>query len=90
MLFFFCPKDVVEEYYSPRKNAEEFLVALFKYRSKEHMLNFMEFIVEKLNTYNNTTPPKSRNFSEKYAALSVLSCLSKQLKKNEVCTATIF
>ena len=74
---------MVEEYYSPRKNAEDFLANLFKYRSKSNMMSFMAFIVERLNAYNAATP-QNRNYSEKFASLSVLACLADELKQNEV------
>ena len=74
---------MVEEYYSPRKNAEDFLANLFKYRSKSNMMSFMAFIVDRLNAYNAATP-QNRNYSEKFASLSVLACLADELKQNEV------
>lgn len=47
------------------------------------MFVFMNFLIERLDVYNNT-PPEQRNYREKFAALSALSCLSDELKGKPV------
>lgn len=77
--------DIVEEYYSPSKNAQDFILYLFCYRSKQIMIDFMNFIFERLRYYN-TLPCETRencNY-EKYAALSVIYCLEGKLSKTNV------
>jgi len=74
--------DIMEEYYSPRKNVEDFIADLFRYRSKKNMIPLMEFLVNRLNEYANA-PPDQRNFREKYACLSTITCLSNELKHNQ-------
>eukprot|EP00011_Vannellida_sp_DIVA3-517-6-12_P000288 CAMPEP_0114624856 /NCGR_PEP_ID=MMETSP0168-20121206/10976_1 /TAXON_ID=95228 ORGANISM="Vannella sp., Strain DIVA3 517/6/12" /NCGR_SAMPLE_ID=MMETSP0168 /ASSEMBLY_ACC=CAM_ASM_000044 /LENGTH=1044 /DNA_ID=CAMNT_0001836131 /DNA_START=81 /DNA_END=3215 /DNA_ORIENTATION=+ len=73
--------DVVEEYYSSKKTAENLLFDLFKTRSKSNLTPFMQFIVEVLMRYN-TLPAESKNYSEKDGALSVIGTLASKLKRD--------
>ena len=73
----------MEEYYSPRKSAEEFIAALFKLRSKRHLAPFMEFLCNRLNEYK-SLPLEARNHNNKFACLAAIRSINKEFKSDQV------
>merc|ERR1712137_145120 len=71
--------DILRDDFRPQSSALDFLYDLSTHRSQSHIFQFIQFIVNKLNAYQQAGG--QGNFQEKYAALCVFNVLASKLKK---------
>merc|ERR1712137_14872 len=71
--------DILRDDCRPQSAALDFLYDLATNRSQSHLFQFIQFIINKLNTYHQAGG--KGNFQEKYAALCVFNTLASKLKK---------
>jgi hypothetical protein len=71
--------DILRDDYSPKTAALDFLYELATHRSKKHLFAFVEYVIGKLNAYQQAGA--NGNFQEKYAALTAFNTLAAKLKQ---------
>jgi len=71
--------DIIEDMYSPRTAAMNFVVELVNFKSKENLQRFITFVVNIFMRYNES-PPEARPYAQKDGALLAIGSLSDKLK----------
>ncbi|EFJ12043.1 hypothetical protein SELMODRAFT_158348 [Selaginella moellendorffii] len=71
--------DIIEDLYSPRTAAQNFILELFR-RRKEHLQKFLQFVVEVFNRYD-AAPANQKPYRQKDGALLAVGSLSDRLKQ---------
>ncbi|GAB2272657.1 secondary alcohol dehydrogenase (SADH2) [Dionaea muscipula] len=74
--------DIVEDLYSPRTAAMDFLSELLRKRGKENLQKFINFIVEILSRYD-VAPLEQKPYRQKDGALLAIGALCDRLKQTE-------
>ncbi|XP_071938400.1 importin beta-like SAD2 isoform X2 [Coffea arabica] len=74
--------DIIEDLYSPRTAAMDFVSELVRKRGKENLQKFILFIVEIFNRYNEAVP-EYKPFRQKDGALLAIGALCDKLKQTE-------
>ncbi|GAB2226832.1 hypothetical protein Droror1_Dr00008623 [Drosera rotundifolia] len=74
--------DIIEDLYSPRTAAMDFVSELVRKRGKENLQKFVTFIVEILRRYNEA-PLEQKPYRQKDGALLAIGALCDRLKQNE-------
>ncbi|KAJ6808075.1 importin beta-like SAD2 [Iris pallida] len=74
--------DIIEDLYSPRTAAMDFVSELVRKRGKENLQNFVHFIVEIFRRYDEA-PIELKPYREKDGALLAIGTLCDKLKQTE-------
>ncbi|VFQ64844.1 unnamed protein product [Cuscuta campestris] len=74
--------DIIEDLYSPKTAAMDFVSELVRRRGKENLQKFVIFIVEVFKRYDES-PPECKPFRQKDGALLSIGILCDKLKKTE-------
>ncbi|KAG6422846.1 hypothetical protein SASPL_113228 [Salvia splendens] len=74
--------DIIEDLYSPRTAAMDFVSELVRKRQKENLQKFLFFIVEVFKRYDEAAP-EYKNFRQKDGALLAIGALCDKLKQTE-------
>ncbi|KAL1561343.1 secondary alcohol dehydrogenase (SADH2) [Salvia divinorum] len=74
--------DIIEDLYSPRTAAMDFVSELVRKRQKENLRKFLFYIVEVFKRYDETAP-EYKNFRQKDGALLAIGALCDKLKQTE-------
>ncbi|CAO2820514.1 unnamed protein product [Amaranthus hypochondriacus] len=72
--------DIIEDLYSPRTAAMDFVSELVRKRGKENLQKFLEFVVEILKRYD-ATPLEHKPYRQKDGALLAIGALCDKLKQ---------
>ncbi|XP_057779472.1 importin beta-like SAD2 [Salvia miltiorrhiza] len=74
--------DIIEDLYSPRTAAMDFVSELVRKRQKENLQKFLLFIVEVFKRYDEAAP-EYKSFRQKDGALLAIGALCDKLKQTE-------
>lgn len=74
--------DIIEDMYSPRTAAINFISELIRKRGKENLQKFLAFIVEVFRRYDEA-PPGQKLYRQKDGGLLAVGALSDKLKQTE-------
>ncbi|KAL1557023.1 secondary alcohol dehydrogenase (SADH2) [Salvia divinorum] len=74
--------DIIEDLYSPRTAAMDFVSELVRKRQKENLQKFLLFIVDVFKRYDEATP-EYKSFRQKDGALLAIGALCDKLKQTE-------